>query len=270
MNDLPMLASAPLREQLIELLEERVLYGEWPPGTRVPAETELCAQLGVSRSVVRDAMRELAARGLVSIRRGVGTVVTEASDAAYSDAAFQLLLRGDVTVHEAVEARAALEEAIAGIAAEACKDEDLVALRGHFEAVAAARQADDMPQALEADLRFHLGILEATHLPVLITLLRPMQRIIWITSLPPESEDGSGRLAGVPTADGELDHYDVELHRCVLEALEARDASLARARMRDHFSFARDPAYQSLHSMTIRDAARLRSSLRAEMRSHAD
>jgi len=267
MNDLPVLASAPLRDQLIELLEERVLYGDWAPGTRIPAETVLCAQLGVSRSVVRDAMRELAARGLLSIRQGVGTVVTEASDAAYADAAFQLLVRGDVTVHEAVAARAALEEAIAGIAAEACKEEDLVALRGHFEAVVAAREADDMPGALEADLRFHLGILEATHLPVLITLLRPMQRIIWITSLPPESEDGSDRPGAL---NGELDHYDVELHRLVFEALEARDANLARARMRDHFSFARDPAYQSLHSMSVRDAARLRSSLRAELSSRAD
>lgn len=254
MNDLPVLASASLREQVIGLLEERVLYGEWVPGTRIPAESELCAQLGVSRSVVRDAMRELAARGLVSIRQGIGTVVAEASDAAYCDAAFLLLLRADVTVHQAAETRAAIEVAVAGIAAKARKDHDLTSLREHFGTVAAAAKARDMPLALEADLRFHLAILEATHLPVLITLLRPMHRIIWITSLPPQAEGDSG-------PDG-AHYYDVELHRGVLEALEAGDGELARERMRAHFAFVHDPAYREVQSMSFRDAARLRSSVR--------
>jgi GntR family transcriptional regulator, transcriptional repressor for pyruvate dehydrogenase complex len=264
MNDLPVIASASLRAQAIEVLENRVLYGDWLPGTRLPTESELCAQLGVSRSVVRDAMRALAVRGLVDIRQGIGTVVTEVSDAAYTDAAFLLLLRSDVTVHEAVEARAAIEVALAGIAAEARKEDDLVSLRENFETVAAAAEAGDTPLALEADLKFHVGILKATHLPVLVTLLKPMHQIIWITTLFPP---GGG---GVSRASVDSQAYDVELHRKVLDALEAGDSELAQRRMREHFAFVRDPAYRELHSMSFRDAARLRAAVRAEMGKHAD
>jgi DNA-binding FadR family transcriptional regulator len=265
MNDLPVIASASLRAQAIEVLEDRVLYGDWVPGTRLPTESELCVQLGVSRSVVRDAMRALAVRGLVDVRQGIGTVVAEVSDAAYSDAAFLLLLRSDVTVHEAVEARAAIEVALAGIAAEARKEDDLISLRRNFQTVAAAAEAGNTSLALEGDLRFHVGILKATHLPVLVTLLKPMHQIIWITTQFP------------PAADGDADHaslghqaYDVELHRRVLEALEAGDSELARRRMREHFAFIRNPAYRELHSMSFRDAARLRAAMRAEMSQHAN
>jgi GntR family transcriptional regulator, transcriptional repressor for pyruvate dehydrogenase complex len=264
MNDLPVIASASLRAQAVELLEDRVLYGDWVPGTRLPTESELCAQLGVSRSVVRDAMRALAVRGLVDVRQGIGTVVTEVSDAAYSDAAFLLLLRSDVTVHEAVEARAAIEVALAGIAAEARKEDDLVSLREHFETMAAAAEARDTPLALEADLKFHVGILKATNLPVLVTLLRPMHQIIWITTLFPPAADGD---AGRTGADYQA--YDVELHRGVLDALEAGESEQARRWMRELFAFVGDPAYRELHSMSFRDAARLRAAVRAEMSQYA-
>jgi GntR family transcriptional regulator, transcriptional repressor for pyruvate dehydrogenase complex len=254
MTYLPNIANSLLSSQVIELLEERLLFGEWGPGTRLPTEAELGAQLGVSRSVVRDALRALSARGLVDVRQGVGTIVSEASDAAYADAAFLLLLRSGVTVHEAVQARCAIEVAVAGMAAESRTDADLEVMWAHFHAVSAAARARDMAGALESDLQFHLAILEATHLPVLITLLRPMQRIVWVTSLAPSPYEGD---------------YDVDKHRSVLEALQLGDPELARARMSDHFAFVDDPAYRGIHSGSFRDAAKARLRLREESIEHA-
>lgn len=254
MTDLPNIASTRLSSQVIDLLEERVLFGEWTPGTRLPNEADLGAQLGVSRTVVRDALRALSARGLVEVRQGVGTIVSQATDAAYIDAAFLLLLRADFTVHDAVEARCAIEVAVSGMAAVSRTGDDVDALWGHFEAVSAAARTNDITGALEADLRFHSTILEATHLPVLITLLRPMHRIIWVTSLPPTSFPVS---------------YDLEQHRLVVEAIDSGDAELARKRMQEHFAFIDDLAYRETHSSSFRDAAKRRSQLRRELIEHA-
>jgi GntR family transcriptional regulator, transcriptional repressor for pyruvate dehydrogenase complex len=262
MTDLVSLAGPSLRERVTRLLEERVLYGDWRPGTQLPSETELCAQLGVSRSVVRDAIRSLDARGLVEVRQGVGTIVAESSADAYSDATLLMLLRSGVTVHEAVEARAAIEQAVVGIAAAARSEDDLSALRGRFEAVQRAAESNDMPLALEADLGFHLGILHATHLPVLISLLGPMQEIIWVTSLP-------ASVIGTDSGRFGYRDYDVDLHRGILDAIEARDPGLARERMQAHFGFVSDPAYRDVHSMEFREAAKLRSVLRQEIRRRA-
>jgi GntR family transcriptional repressor for pyruvate dehydrogenase complex len=98
MTDLHRIGRAKLSEQVADLLAHRILRGEWDPGHTLQSEAALGSQLGVSRSVVRDAVKTLVARGLVTIRQGAGTFVAEPTDAAYSDAIFILLLRSDVTI----------------------------------------------------------------------------------------------------------------------------------------------------------------------------
>src|SRR5690606_20002004 len=66
----------PLAEQAAELLLARIRGGEWPLGHRLPGETTLAAQLGVGRSTVREAIRELAGKGVLASRQGAGVFVT--------------------------------------------------------------------------------------------------------------------------------------------------------------------------------------------------
>jgi GntR family transcriptional regulator len=67
----------PYYVQLIDLIKEMIRADAWKPGTKIPGELELCDSYGVSRTVVRQALRELELEGLVSARKGKGTFVTE-------------------------------------------------------------------------------------------------------------------------------------------------------------------------------------------------
>ena len=63
-------------DKVIAVLEEQILSGDLAPGTQLPPESELCQALGVSRTVLRDAVRMLVARGLLNVKQGRGTVVS--------------------------------------------------------------------------------------------------------------------------------------------------------------------------------------------------
>ena len=70
------MAAQPISAQLADRLAKMILDGEYRPGEQLPTERELAEQLGVSRTMVREAAKLLEARGLVEIRRGVGTFVS--------------------------------------------------------------------------------------------------------------------------------------------------------------------------------------------------
>src|SRR5687768_13788307 len=124
-DDLPFIGrTGSLSQRVADELTERILAGSWDAGTRLPSEPELSAQFGVSRSVVRDAVRALQARGLVDVRQGFGTVVRKPSDEPYAEALFELLVRTDLTIGDLVAAREPLEVAVAELAAKRRSDGD--------------------------------------------------------------------------------------------------------------------------------------------------
>src|SRR5919108_5797987 len=105
-------------------IEALILRGDLPGGQRLPTETELGEVLGVSRSVVRDAVRMLAARGLLEVRQGYGTMVATPSDEAFSAALLGLLMRSGLTMGDVIEARAALETQLARVVADSASEDD--------------------------------------------------------------------------------------------------------------------------------------------------
>ena len=86
-----------LAEQLADTLKEAILAGRWQAGEALPTEPELAAQFGVSRAVVRDGTRMLAARGLVEAQHGRGVFVTGSPVAAFGDALLLALRRAAAT-----------------------------------------------------------------------------------------------------------------------------------------------------------------------------
>jgi len=87
-----------LAEQVATAISEAILAGEWQAGDSLPTEPELSADFGVSRAVIRDATRMLAARGLVEAQHGRGVFVTESQAAAFGDALLLALRRSGATV----------------------------------------------------------------------------------------------------------------------------------------------------------------------------
>ena len=117
-------ARQSLVEQAADELARLLAAGHWPIGTRLPGELELGRLLGVGRSTVREAVRSLAAVGMVEARQGAGTFVASASPLTPLD---RRLRRAGVA--EVYEVRMALELEAARLAAARRTDADLAALR---------------------------------------------------------------------------------------------------------------------------------------------
>jgi DNA-binding FadR family transcriptional regulator len=230
-------------------IEELILRGDLQNGQRLPTENELGEMLGVSRSVVRDAVRMLAARGLLDVRQGHGTIVAAPSDDAFSNALVGLLMRSGHTMGDVLEARSALELHLTPLIVQNATEEDLERLDDRFDAMAVAVAAGDEEAIDAAHLDFHRAMYNALHRGALEAVLRPMQRCILLTSplLPPE------------------DRTDwLESHREILVALRARDSAQAQAAVRDHFADLRDARYDAwrerpFREVAVLDAERLRA-----------
>jgi DNA-binding FadR family transcriptional regulator len=154
---LPLQAVEPKRlyRQIADQLAQLIASGEFPSGSRLPAERELAASLGVSRTSVREAIISLEMTGLVEVRVGTGIFVTARPDASRSasrDAGpgpFELLA-----------ARKLVEGEIAALAATVASEEDAEALRRSVERIEAS--TDDFVARESEDRDFHLLLAKAT------------------------------------------------------------------------------------------------------------
>jgi GntR family transcriptional repressor for pyruvate dehydrogenase complex len=232
-------------------LGTRIVTGEIAPDTRLPTEAELCERFNVSRSVIRDAMRMLAARDLIEIRQGYGMVTSQPSDVSFSEALMILLMRSELSVGDVREVRMAIETELAPLAAERGTKKDWTRLRGRLESYSKAVEAKDWTADQESHLDFHYSLFSATQLPALHVLLKPMQQIILLSSLPPGYAERDPKSVWT--------EEDVQTHYPILEALVARDREGVRKAMQTHFSKGRER-----HTTGDNSAMRLRDSETAQ------
>lgn len=230
--------SAPKPEQVVLDLERRILSGALRPGERLPTEGELGTELGVSRTVIRDAIRTLTARGLVRVRHGFGMEVAAPSSLPMTHAVADLLMRSDLTVGDVLDAREALDRQLAPLAARNATDEDVDRMAAAFERFAAAAGGGDATVAQDAHLAIHLGFVEAMHLPALELMLKPMAEVILLSSVRPAPDP---------------ERWEVDSHRPLVAALRERDeAALVRA-VEGHFAILRGGAYDRFRASRFRD-----------------
>ncbi|GGM77760.1 transcriptional regulator [Longimycelium tulufanense] len=151
-------------DAVIAELRTALTQGVWQVGDRIPAEVELARQLGVSRAPVREALRALVHVGVLEARQGDGTYVRTTADPMP-----MLDQMGRASARDAFEVQLAYDVQAARFAAERRTDQDLARLREMLqrrdEAVGAQEFADE-------DARFHLGVVEASHNPLLIECYR--------------------------------------------------------------------------------------------------
>src|SRR5919199_2841590 len=120
-----------------------VVSGGLSPGERLPPERELCERLDVSRTVVREALNLLEARGLISIEHGRGAVVSGGNTRAVRDTLGLLLRVRPKALWELLEIRQILEVEIAGLAAERAGPEDTAAMLAQLDRMLAAIEAPE-------------------------------------------------------------------------------------------------------------------------------
>lgn len=229
-------------QRVVAAFERQILSGRLASGTRLPTEGELCELLGVSRSVIRDSIRTLVARGLVTVRQGRGTTVAEPSDTAYSNAMLVLLTRSGMTMGDVFHARATIDISLVGLAARNGTAEDWDSLETAYDRFAEAVSRDDEDAATHWHARFHMGILTAVHQPALTLMLRPMTDLTVV----------SGTASVRRTLGGD---WEVEGHKPIFEALKAGDAEKATAAMEAHYEVATRPKpYKAFMDRLFADA----------------
>lgn len=206
----------PLAEQAAEALLDRIRAGEWALGQKLPGETTLAPQLGVGRSTIREAIRQLAGRGVLATRQGAGVFVTALDQPEDWE---RIVRRADIVA--VIEARIAIEVEAAALAAERRTPADLQALRRALRARAAHRS--DLEQHVDADTAVHRGIVAASHNPILVDLF---------DGFTPRSRAAMIDLLRIGRAFGSDE--DQRVHERIVDAIGDRDADSAAALTRGH------------------------------------
>ncbi len=205
-----------LTDEAISKLRQMIQSGELPPGSRLPAENQLAAQMGISRSGVREAVKVLESARVLDVRRGDGTYVTSLSPRLLLEGVgFAVeLLQGD-TLLEVMEVRRLLEPAATGLAALRISDDHLAQLADLLQEM--QDKAGDAEGLVQADLAFHRLVMTSTGNETLTSLLdglsgRTVRARVW---------------RGI--VEGNVTHVTIDEHKAISAALLARDAALASA-----------------------------------------
>ncbi|KND58000.1 putative D-glucarate or D-galactorate regulator, GntR family [Candidatus Burkholderia verschuerenii] len=223
--------SRNLTEEVVAELTERIRGGALQPGDKLPTESEIMAQLGVSRTVVRESISRLQAARLVQTRHGIGTFVLEAGD----QDRFQIEAAGELTVRDVMailELRISLEAEAAGLAAMRRTDENLAQMHHALDEFE-RHIAQGTGNAVAADVAFHLELAKATGNRYFHSILSQLGNTII-----PRTRVNSAALAHNDPS-GYLDRVNRE-HEDIYDAIERRDPEAARAAMRMHLSNSRE------------------------------
>lgn len=198
------------------------MSGQLPPDTRLPSERQLALELGVSRPVVREALRALIERRLIVVEPSRGAFVRRDTAARrYQPLDVEYRRRG-TTARNLSEARQMLESEAAALAARRADEDDLATLR------TAVDRLESSPTPLDRvrnDLAFHAAMAAASHNPVIETMFASIQGL---------TVELMVRSAG----DAEVVRRSAPFHRQIFEAVAARDPEAARAAMQAHLGIA--------------------------------
>lgn len=156
-------------QRAIEQIKAKLAAGELAPGQRLPTERDLAAELGLSRSSMREAIRALTVLGVLEARHGAGVYVTrlEPSDLLETFGAVAEISRGETLLH-LVQVRKILEPSAAATAAARIDDAGLALLRAEMRAMERGTTSEEI---VEHDMGFHRIITEAAGNPVLSAIL---------------------------------------------------------------------------------------------------
>jgi DNA-binding FadR family transcriptional regulator len=209
-------------EHAIDKIRERIVSGAWGAGDRLPKESELAAELGISRNSLREAVRALSQLRVLEVRQGDGTYVSSLEPGLLLESTgfISHLLLGETEI-ELYEVRRILEAAAASLAAGRIDAQEKADLGQCLERMRAAQGVEEL---VEADVAFHALIAKAAGNAVLTSLLaslstRTMRIRLW-----------HGRAAD--DALGETR----EEHRRIYEAIVSGDPELARAAATAHIA----------------------------------
>lgn len=229
------MAPRNLSEQLLHDLGKEIVQGEKQPGEVLPKVEDISEIKGVSRTVVREALKGLAARRLVESSTKVGTVVKDRTDWQWWDPdvlswASQSKVSREILI-QLTEVRLAIEPAAVQLAAKKATEEDIRLIKKCFENLEASLGNEE--EWAKADYEFHNSILAASHNELMLSLIKTLHDALLQsrqTSIKLLKEKDLGPYV-------EANEEVIARHRGLMEAVCSRDGELA---------------YQKMHELLIR------------------
>ena len=203
--------------RIISQVRKALFAGQLKPGDFLGTEASIAAQFGVSRMAARDALRSLAAVGIINIRQGAkgGAVVAQGNAEHFADAlAVQLKLIG-VSESEMLDAQIGIEAMAAELAAQRATPGDLTRMAGLLEEL--RRLLDEPVSFTDVSMRFHLAVVEASHNRALVAQFKALRYVL----LPAYTRHTTREIA----------ERAIEAHGILLKHIESRDAEGARTQM---------------------------------------
>lgn len=215
------LARRRLTDIVREHISRQIIAGTLSPGDSIPSESEIARTLKVSKTVVREALRELAAFGMVEIRQGRSTEVRPLDSEPLVHFFDYATRMGDNGLRDLMELLRAIESDAAGLAAIRHTDDEMARLAVIMEEL---RRSQHEPIWSAAHWDFHVLILEASRNELALFLFTALRRVIIAQKLFMRSQTHLRDAAKT---------YERQL--AIFEAIKARDRAAASAAMRRHF-----------------------------------
>jgi GntR family transcriptional regulator, transcriptional repressor for pyruvate dehydrogenase complex len=233
--------------EIVGTLTDNIRGGQLQPGAKLETEAEIMLRFEVSRTVVREALSQLQAAGLVETRHGIGTFVLAPQQAGN----FKITAEHFATVADVIsvlELRISLETEAAGLAAQRRTPENLQAMAAALQAFEESIERDS--DAVPPDFQFHMEVARSTgnrHFADLMTYLGTM--IIPRTRVNTALAAPEGRVNYLYRVNAE--------HESIYNAIRDQDIEAARAAMRTHLSNSRERLRRggNAHTMQPESAA---------------
>ncbi len=226
-----------LSNRVTEEIEAIITGTQLQPGDRLPAERELARQFGVSRTVIREAVRALMAKGLLEVHSGSGTIIRSPSVASVSQSMTLLLRAGQpqLDYRKVLEVRSLLEGEIAGRAAERRTDEDLERMADNL---AQTLSITEREQFVRVDMAFHAALAQATRNELYSVLLDSIAEVMR------KIREMAFDILGAP-------NRSYKYHSAIFEQVQQGNAEGARRAMREHLIEAEETVLRALarHAM---------------------
>lgn len=194
-----------------------ILDGHFEPDNILPAESDIAEMFAVSRTVVRESMRNLRSQGLVEVSQGKLPRVKIPDSRAAIDTLSALMKMRKGSLDDLLEVRYTVDGEIALLAAERAADDDIEKIEQTIFDMAHANNLND---AIESDMRFHRALAEATGNPVFVVLIETLKGLLMETQYASYARHGLENVAGP--------------HRQILDAVKNRDGKAAKEAMINH------------------------------------
>ena len=242
-------------DEVVQQIESLILEGVLRTGDRLPGERELARQFEVSRPILRDALKALEGRGLLTTRPGGGTHVADVIGQLFTKPVTDLISMHRKAVTDYLEYRREIEAVASEYAARRATPDDLALLDRIMARMDEAHRTGDFDDEAEIDVEFHHAICECAHNIILLHTLRSCYRLL--------SEGVFRNRLLAFTVSGAREALLAQ-HRAIYTAVKAGDPAAARQAAMDHISYVERSMAEAERSGDWQRVSRLRLKQRVD------